>query len=407
MSEGLHVGFLLPAYGVEILGGAEYGARMIAEHLVDIGCRATVWTSTAMRAVDWAAYYEPGPSIINGVEVRRFPASPRAADFPARSDAILRSPATAPASLAEAWVDSQGPVFPAGLAAAVASDADVVVLYPYLYWPTVQGARTLGRRAVLQPAAHDEAPFHLPLFEDVFTRVGGLVFHSDAERRLVTKRFPLTAVTPQATLGLGVEAGPGDQDPARAALGVGERPYVLCLGRVDEHKGTSMLADWWIAYKARNPGPLALVFAGPVSTPPPSHPDIIVAGPVSDEVKWGALRGARVLISPSPYESFSLVLLEAWAVGTPAMVNGVCGPTVDHCRASGGGLPFSGYGTFEEGLRRLDADAELRHRLGAAGQGYVQARFGWDILARRYRHFLGSIARRHHPLADGAGTAIR
>lgn len=388
----LHVGFLVPAYGVEIMGGAEYGARMIAEHLAAIGCRVTVWTTTAVRAVDWAPHYLPGRSLINGVEVHRFGASSRASDFAARSTALLRAPAAASRGDGEAWIDSQGPVCPDALEAASASDADVVILYPYLYWPTVHGVRRLRGRAVLQPAAHDEWPIYLPLFEEVFTCVGGIVLHSDAERRLVARLFPASLTVPQATLGLGVEAGAGDEAAARAALGVGDRPYLLCLGRVNEMKGTTMLAEWWASYKARRPGPLALVLAGPVASAPPAHPDLVVAGPVSDEVKWGALRGAQALVSPSAHESFSLVLLEAWAAGRPALVHGACEPTVDHCRRSGGGVWFSGYGTFEAALDRLTGDPALADAMGAAGRSYVEALYDWPVLAERYLTFLTRVA---------------
>ncbi len=66
-------------------------------------------------------------------------------------------------------------------------------------------------------------------------------------------------------------------------------PYLLCLGRVDRHKGSSLLASLFAAYKARHPGSLRLVFAGPVVDAPPVHPEIDVVGPVSEEQKWSLL----------------------------------------------------------------------------------------------------------------------
>ena len=40
--------------------------------------------------------------------------------------------------------------------------------------------------------------------------------------------------------------------------------------------------------------------------------DVVVAGRQPEEVKWGALQGCAFVISPSAWESFSLVVLEAW-----------------------------------------------------------------------------------------------
>ncbi len=192
------------------------------------------------------------------------------------------------------------------------------------------------------------------------------------------RRFPATRARLSEVIGLGVDCGVGDAAAAREALGVGERPFVLCLGRVDAGKGTTLLADWFAAYKQRRPGPLALVFAGPVHQPPPAHPDIVVVGTVTEEVKWGALAAAEVLVNPSPQESLSLVLLEGWRVGRPALVNGACAVTRDHCRRSGGGVAFGGYATFETALDRLIGDPALRAALGQAGRAYVERRYTWD-----------------------------
>jgi glycosyltransferase involved in cell wall biosynthesis len=213
------------------------------------------------------------------------------------------------------------------------------------------------------------------------------VFHSESERSLVERVFPV-AQTPQLVLGLGVEAGDGDAAKAREILGVGDRPYLLCLGRVDDGKGTGLLARYFAAYKQRHPGPLALAFVGPVVDRPAPHPDVVVTGAVDEATKWGALRGATALVSPSPYESFSLVVLEAWLAGVPVVVNGVCEPTVEHCRRSGGGLWFGGYGSFEVAVERLAGDADLRAGLAARGAAYTERTFAWPRVMERYRRFL-------------------
>ncbi|MDQ2724186.1 MAG: glycosyltransferase family 4 protein [Actinomycetota bacterium] len=388
------MGFLVPRYGLEIIGGAEFGARMLAEHLAADGCQVEVFTSRGVEAKTWADSYPEGAVEINGVNVHRFSAGPRHPDFDELSHPVLADPARTSMAVADHWIDLQGPVMPGALDAAEACDADVIVAYPYLYWPTVAGVRRLGRRIVLQAAAHDEPPIRLPVFVDVFANNGGMVFQTDAERRLVERLFPASLTTPQTIIGLGVETGPGDPSVARAALGIGDRPYLVCVGRVDQHKGTTILAEWWAAYKHRRPGPLALVYAGPIADPPPPHPDLIVAGPVDEEVKWGALRGATALVQPSPFEAFSLVLVEGWSVGTPALVNAFCGPTAEHCALSGGGVAFKGYAMFEAAVDALVADPALGARLGANGTAYVDQRFRWPALTTRYRTFLQTVADR-------------
>ena len=51
-----------------------------------------------------------------------------------------------------------------------------------------------------------------------------------------------------------------------------------------------------------------------------------------------ALEAATVVVIPSPYESLSLLALEALAVGTPILCNARSEVLVDHCLRSNGGL---------------------------------------------------------------------
>ena len=186
-----------------------------------------------------------------------------------------------------------------------ASDADVVAFYPYLYYPTVRGLPLVAERAVLHPAAHEEPALHLPIFDDLFARCRAFAFHSRSERALVTARFGVAA-TPQVLLGLGVE--PHDAVPerdaaaVRAAFGVAGVPYLVCIGRVDDQKGTGMLWRYFRAYKERHPGPLRLVFVGQVVNPPEPADDIVVTGMIDDAAKWALLR-QRTRSSPLPRTS--------------------------------------------------------------------------------------------------------
>jgi glycosyltransferase involved in cell wall biosynthesis len=240
---------------------------------------------------------------------------------------------------------------------------------------------------VFHPAAHEEQPIHLPLFRNVFAAARGFAFYTFSERRLVERLFPV-ASTPQIVLGLGVDDARGDPDAARAAVGVGDRPFLHYQGRVDAGKGTTVLAEFFAAYKKRRPGPLALVLAGPVVDKPPAHPDILVPGLVDADVMHGLFQASTVYVHPSAYESFSITLMDAWEGGRPVLVNGSCEVTREHCIRSGGGLWFDGYASFEVILDRFLADAELRAAMGAAGKTYVDEHYRWPTLVDRYRGFL-------------------
>jgi glycosyltransferase involved in cell wall biosynthesis len=387
--------FVTPRYGPAIVGGAETAARMLAERLVAAGgWEVEVLTSCASDHLTWENTFEAGSSLEGGVVVRRFPTAARRLVEYFELDGRLRGAPQA-ATLAEArrWVALNGPQCPELVDAVASTNADVVACYPYLFATTVDAVAVSPAPTLLHPAAHDEPALYLRAFRTSFRDVDGFVYHTRAERALLERVHPVAA-RPQVVLGLGVDnPAPGGR-PGGEVLGLGDRPYLCYLGRVDEHKGCGMLAAFFAQYKERHPGDLALALVGPVSDRAPDHPDIVVTGTVSEGDKWDVLAGATAMVNPSAYESFSLVVLEAWTVGVPVVVNAACDATMEHVTRSGGGLWFGSYRAFEAAVDRLVADAGLRRSLGAAGRCYAEANYRWPVIIDRYTAFLDAAVER-------------
>jgi glycosyltransferase involved in cell wall biosynthesis len=391
----MKVAFVVPRYGMQIRGGAETGARMLAEHLVaDRGDQVEVFTSAALDALTWRDELPAGSERINGVTVHRILSEMgRGEGFHPLSGMLLADPQHASAEDCERWVDLQGPKSPDLLRAVEASDADVIAFYPYLYYPTIRGLPLVRDRAILHPAAHEEPALHLPVFDALFSGCRGFAFHTRSERRLVVERFRV-ATTPQVVVGLGVEESEGSAEAARAAFGLGDAPYLLCIGRVDDKKGTGILWRYFRSYKERHPGDLRLVLVGQVVDPPDMGRDIIVTGMIDDASKWGLLRGAHALVAPSPFESFSLTVVEGMTAGAPAIVNAVCGATREHCEQSGAGMWFEGYAEFEAVLDRLLGDRAVHETMRQNGFRYVESTYRWPVVMARYGAFLEDFVER-------------
>lgn len=385
----MKLAFVVPRYGEEVIGGAETGARTLAINLVRIlGWEVQVLTTTALAATTWDAHYPPGITVESGVEVHRFPIeSGRHPDFARRSNDFFSSgPHDAAAQLR--WVTEQGPVSQGLIEAVATSDADRLAFYPYLFHPTVVGLPLVAERAVLHAAAHDEPPIRMDVVGDVFRAAPALVLHSHAEQRLVARLFPEAISRPQIVLGLGVEEGTPTPGSGRGLLGpFADDPYLLCLGRVDEGKGVDALIGYFAAYKALRPSRLRLVVAGPIGTTPPEHPDVVLTGPVDEGAKWDLLGGSVALVSPSPNESFSLVLLESWLAGRPVLANAHCEPTRDHCLESQGGITFRDLAEFTTGVDAVQQPA-VADALARKGRRYVDERYTWPRLVERYSRFL-------------------
>jgi len=393
----MRLDFVVPRYGREVIGGAEAAVRMLAERLVSsLGWDVRVLTTCARDSRTWANEFAPGSSVEGGVRVERFVSEAgRDKGFDKLAFTVLYGPNPSFEDQVR-LIDLQGPVSSGLLDAATSSDAELVAFTPYLYHPVVYGVPRLGRRAVVHPAAHDEPVFRLDVVEPVFQSAGGFAYYTHAERQLVERRFDVGHV-PGVVVGLGVDApeSPPDASAARRALGLDDdEPFLLCVGRVDEGKGARLLAESFAAYKERRPGPLKLVFIGQVVDRPAERADVVVAGMVDDAVKWGAYAAASALVQPSPNESFSLVLIEAWLAGAPVLVNAACPATWEHAVRSGGGLRFGSYPEFEVAVDRLVGDEGLRRRLAERGRAYAEGEFSWAAVLDRYARFMSSCGMR-------------
>jgi glycosyltransferase involved in cell wall biosynthesis len=118
------------------------------------------------------------------------------------------------------------------------------------------------------------------------------------------------------------------------------------------------------------------------------HPDILYTGFVDDETRGDALAGALALVQPSFFESFSMVLTEAWAQGRPVVVQGRTDVLVGQVRRSGGGIWYSGFAEFEAVVDLLAASPGLADTLGRAGRRYVEQEYRWETLLERYEGLL-------------------
>jgi glycosyltransferase involved in cell wall biosynthesis len=416
----LKLAFVIQRYGTEILGGSEYHCRLIAERLAQRH-QVEVLTTCARDYITWKNEYTEGTDRVRGVTVRRF-ANARTRDiesFNRYSDWIFHNEHGADDELE--WLRQQGPWCPALLEYLQQNHGgyDAIIYFTYLYAPTVLGLQVAPSRAILVPTAHDEPAIHLSIYRDVFSLPAAIAYNTDAERRFLTTHFSIRAVA-EETVGCGVdlpqhhayprpaEAAAPDEDGQAAgehprhrshlsARGATFRrrhrlhkPFALYGGRIDKGKGCEELIEYFSTY-VKEGGDASLVLMGVKLMPLPEEPYINFAGLLSETERAQALEAATVVVVPSPYESLSLLALEAFAVGTPVLANARSEVLVDHCLKSNAGLFYADRHEFAECLSTLVADERLRAGLGRNGRDYVRHNYRWDVILAKYERMMAKV----------------
>ncbi len=126
----------------------------------------------------------------------------------------------------------------------------------------------------------------------------------------------------------------------------------------------------------------------------PAHPRIRALGYVSDEVRSALLAHARALVVPSPYESLSIVLLEAWnharAGAGQRTLHGARGPGA---RAPTAGCTTARRAEFDEALTYLLTHDREREALGRQGLAYVEREYRWPTVLARVEALLAAVGK--------------
>lgn len=371
--------WVVPRFGSSLVGGAEMLVRGLATRALPEGWSSEIATTCAVNHFTWKNELQPGSADEEGVLVHRFPVGRRdAARYEQLHPRVLGGRATYAEELE--WLANS--VWSPELQHFLESSADgydLILFSPYLFGTTVWGAQVDPGRSALVPCLHDEPYARLETVRRVIQSARGCLFNSDAEARLAHSLYHLDD---GVVVGLGWDPPAGLPPPFE-----GPDEFVLYAGRLEEGKRVDVAVEYALRYAAERPDAPRLVLIGQGTYEPPEEAAAVVvhAGFLPEEQKRAAYAQALALVNPSRMESLSIVLMEAWLEGTPALVDGASAVLREHAERSGGALLFDSYESYRDGLDRLREDGAFRARLGAAGREYVLDVYGWPAVRARFR----------------------
>ncbi len=388
----MKLAFVVQRYGPEVVGGAELHCRWVAEQLCGRH-QVVVLTTTATDYLTWRNVLPAGESRVNGVTVRRFPVARerRVESFDPVANQVCFFEHTDEEE--RRWLVEHGPVAPELLdhLRAHERDFDALVFFSYRYWTSYFGIDVAPHKSLLVPTAEHDRVLYLRIFREFFRKPAAIVFNSPEEKELI-ERVTGCSDLPGDVVGTGIERPaliPVDEVAPRLDL-LGD--YFVYVGRIEPEKGCAVMIDHFLRWQreTRSRATLALFGRSTMSFSENAH--VRLMGVVPDGEKLAAIGRSRALVMPSRHESLSMVVLEAWMMGRPVLVNGDCEVLRGQVLRANGGLYYRRYEEFAAAMDVLMGEPQLAEQLGRQGRRYFEENYSWPRVLEKYERLLARAA---------------
>ncbi len=372
-------------------GGAGWSTRALARALRAGGHEVTVVTTS------------PGPSDLDGLDVRRIDGSGR------KRFAVPRAFARALRAIPADVVHAQHSLSALGALAGGGRAVAVTVRdhWPVCFWSTRVSRGALcagcgtggmmkcvtGRVPAPGPMAWAAIPYmglDLALKRRALRRAGAtLAVSVSIAAELQAAGIPRVEVVPNIVDADEVRATAADEP----SFPLPER-FLLFVGKLEENKGARLLASTVAASRAGLPlvvlGEGSLAHAVKFDATAAGVPLVLRGWAERDDV-LRCLARATALVFPSLWpEPLSRVLLEALALGTPVAAMAT-GGTRELLGEGGAGLVVEDAAALADAVGRLAGDAALRGRVSVAARARAEA-FSPGALVPRYEAVYRRIA---------------
>ncbi|MEN8152615.1 MAG: glycosyltransferase family 1 protein, partial [Acidobacteriota bacterium] len=256
------IGIIVQRYGLEINGGAEYHARLIAEKISKY-FDVEVFTTTALDYITWTHFYKNKNEIINNIKVNRFIVKKERDPerFGKIQKKIFEDEHTFDDELK--WLKEEGPFVPSLLNELEKRENEFehFIFFSYRYYHSYHGLLKFKKKSILVPTAEHDDVIYMRIFKNLFNLPGAIIYNSHEEKELIHKVSGNQEI-PGKVVGVGSEIPDSfDPDSFRKKYGINDK-YILYIGRLDENKGVPELIRHFMKFSDDTGSDIKLILMG-------------------------------------------------------------------------------------------------------------------------------------------------
>ncbi len=416
------IALVVQRFGEEIIGGSEDYALKIAI-LLSKSYKIDILTTTAKDHLTWNNSYQEGEKQFSkNIIIKRFKVDfqrnksghyesdyfgllchtlydGNAASLYCSSEELKENlnnrARNLPLGFAEEFIKYQGP-YSADLLKYIREydhNYEIVIFMTYLYATTYYGINCIKdkKKIILIPTYHDELPAYLPAYYR-YVNIKHLCSTQPekefAEKRLFKEKLNCSVI------GYGMKDKNAD---INNELPITQDRYILYAGRLEESKGVDKLYKMYEQYYQHSNQDIKLFTIGDGKLKNDKHEGILYKGFVSEEEKLLLMKNAIALVHPSPYESLGLVVLEAFMMKTPAIVNSECEVLKSHIDISNAGFYYSNQKEFESSINHLASDKKEYLEKSENARTYFLDNFNEKSYELKLHKEINKICQRKNP----------
>ncbi|MCG2587958.1 glycosyltransferase [Rhodohalobacter sulfatireducens] len=373
--------FVMPWFFKNIQAGAEKVIFTIAEKLCERGINVEVWATASSTLVNRNNHYLDGQQDQGTpFEIVRFPSNKRMEPI---FNIMHRQVAKNKGSLLTGWLWKKSALSGKGMEKSLRENAkkySTIHLCHYFSGSSHRLASIAPEKTILHPFIHNEPAAYHKAMSWMFSCARGAIINSAPEIEVGIKSFQ--GMLPDLYFPIGVGVSLAEKEYNQISHTRKQKNQLIYIGRIVQEKNISALISWITGFNDTTSDKVSLLFVGEGHEPEieklTSSPYVEYAGWVEEDMKIELIRDSLALVQPSLFESFSLVIMEAWALKTPVIVHADCSVTKYHVNNSEGGFAVRSQSEFNSALDILLHKRVEVSRMAESGYNYVTEEFKWS-----------------------------